>query len=78
MTQNRSFAKITEILLKKLRSVIVFQNPYLNKILDVHPLSSSLNWLPTLKNPLHDNISNSCEAADKYHELTVFLYIILL
>ena len=40
MTKNWSFAKITDILLKKnLRSVIVSQNHYLNKILDVHPLS---------------------------------------
>ena len=39
MTKNRSFPKITEILQKKLRSVIVSQNHFLNKILDVHPLS---------------------------------------
>ena len=38
MTQNWPFNKITEILQKKLRSVIVSQNHYLNKILDVHPL----------------------------------------
>ena len=38
MTKNWSFAKITEILLKILRSVIISQNHYLNKILDVHPL----------------------------------------
>ena len=38
MTQNWPFAKITDILPKKLRSVIVSQNHYLNKILDIHPL----------------------------------------
>ena len=38
MTKNWSFSKITEILKKKLRTVIVSQNHYLNKILDVHPL----------------------------------------
>ena len=38
MTQNWPFAKITDILQKKLRSVIVSQNHYLNKIIDVHPL----------------------------------------
>ena len=38
MTKNWSFAKITDILQKKLMSVIVSQNHYLNKILDVHPL----------------------------------------
>ena len=38
MTKKNSFAKITNILLKNMRSVIVSQNHYLNKILDVHPL----------------------------------------
>ena len=38
MIKNWSFAKITDILQKKLRSAIVSQNHYLNKILDVHPL----------------------------------------
>ena len=38
MTKNWSFAKITDILQKKIRSVIVSQNHYLNKILDVRPL----------------------------------------
>ena len=53
MTKNWSFAKITDILLKKLRSVIVSQNHYLNKILDVHPLTVImycelfLNWCKT-------------------------------
>ena len=42
MTQNWPFAKITDILQKKLRSVIVSQNHYLNKILDVHPLYLSV------------------------------------
>ena len=31
MTKNWSYAKITDILLKELRSVIVSQNHYLNK-----------------------------------------------
>ena len=39
MIKNMSFAKITDILLKKMRSVIVSQNHYLYKILDVHPLA---------------------------------------
>ena len=38
MTKNWSFAKITDILQKKFRSVIVSKNHYLNNILDVHPL----------------------------------------
>ena len=38
MTKNWSFAKITDILLKKNWSVIVSQNHYLKKIVDVHPL----------------------------------------
>ena len=38
MTKNWSFAKITDILFKKMTSVILSQNHYLNKILDVHPL----------------------------------------
>ena len=38
MTKNWSFSKITDILQKKIMSVIVFQNHYLKKILDVHPL----------------------------------------
>ena len=38
--KNLSFAKITDILLKKLgQPVIVSQNQYLNKILDVHCLA---------------------------------------
>ena len=40
--KNKSFAKITDILLKKLRSVIVSQNHYLNNIFDVHPLREYL------------------------------------
>ena len=39
MTKNWSFAKILDILLTKLRSVIISQNHYLDKILDVHPLA---------------------------------------
>ena len=38
MTKNWLFAKIIDILQKKSSLVIVFQNHYLNKILDVHPL----------------------------------------
>ena len=38
MTKKWSLAKITKILQKKLRSVIVSQNHYLNQIIDVHPL----------------------------------------
>ena len=38
MTNNLSFAKITDIFIPKLRSVIVSQNHHLNKMLDVHPL----------------------------------------
>ena len=46
MTKNWSFAKIMDILLKKMRSVIVSQNHYLNKIIDVHPLwKKFLQWL---------------------------------
>ena len=49
MTKNWSFAKITDILLKKnLRSVIVSQNHYLNKILDVHPLNSVSQPFPKI------------------------------
>ena len=43
MTKKWPFAKITDILLNKLRSVIVSKNHYLNKILDVHPLSNTLD-----------------------------------
>ena len=42
MIKNWSFGNITDILQKKLRSLIVSQNHYLNKILDVHPLVSVL------------------------------------
>ena len=42
MTKNWSFAKMTDIFLKKMRSVIVSQIHYLNKIIDVHPLSDVL------------------------------------
>ena len=42
MTKNWSFAKIMDILPKKLRSVIISQIHYLNKILDVHPLIHDL------------------------------------
>ena len=45
MTQNWSFAIITDILLKKIRSVMVSQNDYLNKILDVHPLRPSNQYI---------------------------------
>ena len=38
MIKNWSFAKTTDILKKKMKSVIVSQNHYLNKIFDVHPL----------------------------------------
>ena len=41
MTQNWPFAKNTDIFQKQMRSVIVSQNHYLNKILDVHPLRRS-------------------------------------
>ena len=44
MTKNWSFAKITNILLNKVRSVIVSQNHYLNKILDVHPLWNAFDF----------------------------------
>ena len=44
MTNNWSFAKITEILLKKIRSVVVSQNHYLNKIVNVHPVSYFYSW----------------------------------
>ena len=65
MTKNWSFAKITEILLKKkFRSVIVFQNHYLNKILDVHPLQFDL--LPTLK--LFPNLT-----LKKYYKENIYL-----
>ena len=55
MIKNWSFAKITDILQNKLRSVIVSQNHIPNKILDVHPLSniSNYNPLPGYRSLLH-------------------------
>ena len=45
MIKNWSFSKTTDILKKKLRSVIVSQNHYLNQILGVHPLGEFLLWI---------------------------------
>ena len=45
MIKNWSFAKTTDILKTKMRSVIVSQNHYLNQILDVHPLTNWWFWI---------------------------------
>ena len=53
MIKTWSFAKTTNILKKKMKSVIVSQNHYLNKIIDVHPLGHIIpNWLFSSVSPL--------------------------
>ena len=42
MIKSWSFALTKDIFKKKLRSVIVSQNHFINKILDVHPLRATL------------------------------------